>query len=70
MSTLSDQMQINADADARLTAAFARHAEGRAVQRLPPGVTRRLALRMHSAAGRARSHDCGRSRVLAGPTYA
>jgi hypothetical protein len=37
MSTLSDQMQINADADARLTAAFARHAEGRAAAAAAPG---------------------------------
>jgi hypothetical protein len=54
MSTLSQQLQINADADGRLNAAFARHAAGRAAAAAAPGVTRRLALRVHSAAGRVR----------------
>jgi hypothetical protein len=54
MSTLSEQMQMNADADARLTAAFARHAAGRAAAAAAPGAIRRLALRVHPVVGGVR----------------
>lgn len=52
MSTLSQQLQINADADARLNAAFARHAAGRAAAAAAPGVIRRFALRVRPLSGR------------------
>jgi hypothetical protein len=55
MSTPSEQMQINADADARLTAAFANHAAGRAVAAAAaPGFILRLALRVRPPASRVR----------------
>jgi hypothetical protein len=50
MRALSRQMQINADADAGLTAAFARHAAGRAAAAAVPGVIQRIALCVHPLA--------------------
>jgi hypothetical protein len=52
VSTVIKQMQINAGADAGLTAAFARHAAGRAVAASEPGAIQRLALRLPAFASR------------------
>ena len=55
MSTLSEQMQINARANANLTAAFAAHAAGRADAAATSSVISRLAFRVHLLAGRDRA---------------
>jgi hypothetical protein len=55
MSTLSEQMQINARANASLTAAFAAHAARRADAAAASSVISRVAFRVHLLAGRDRA---------------